>query len=53
MERYKKAVRDSDPDGKPGLCKTETVNVEEMEKWSAEIIKYIQDTMYEMRPLEK
>lgn len=50
-EKYAKNVAESDPQGKSGLCKVETVNFEEVEKWSKEMIKYIQDTMYEMRPL--
>lgn len=52
-ERYEKNVAENDPEGKAGLCRTETVNVEEVQKWSDEMIKYIQETMYEMRPLDK
>lgn len=50
-ERYEKNVAENDPEGKAGLCKVETVNVEEVKKWSEEMIKYINDTLYEMRPL--
>ena len=50
-ERYEKNVQESDPEGKPGLCRQETVNVEEVTKWSEDMIKYIQQTLHEMRPL--
>lgn len=52
-EKYEKNVRESDSEGKPGLCRVETVGMLEMQKWSDDMIKYIKDTMYEMRPLEK
>lgn len=52
-EKYAKNVEESDPEGKPGLCKVETVTVEEMQKWSDNMIKYINATMHEMRPLEE
>ncbi|KAL6407178.1 hypothetical protein AUP68_10005 [Ilyonectria robusta] len=50
-ERYAANIEKSDPQGKGGLCRVETVNVAEVEKWSNEMIKYIQETMHEMRPL--
>lgn len=50
-ERYEKNVQESDPEGKAGLCRVDTVDVEEVKKWSEEMIKYINDTTYEMRPL--
>lgn len=50
-KKYAENVEKSDAQGKPGLCRLETVNVAEMEKWSNDMIKYIQETMYEMRPL--
>lgn len=50
-ERYQKNVMESDTEGKAGLCKRDTVDVEEMKKWSEDMVKYIQDTLYEMRPL--
>ena len=52
-ERYKKTVKESDPEGKPGLCRVETVSAEEMQKWSGEMFQYINATLHEMRPLEK
>lgn len=51
QEKYEKNVKDSDPEGKPGLCKVETVEWDEMQKWSEDIAKYIQATLHEMRPL--
>lgn len=50
-ERYEKTVRESDPEGKGGLCRVNTVDVEEVKQWSEEMMKYIQATMYEMRPM--
>ena len=51
-ERYEKNVRDTDAEGRPGQCLVETVNVAEVEKWAADQIKFIQETLYEMRPLD-
>ncbi|RFU28665.1 hypothetical protein B7463_g7685, partial [Scytalidium lignicola] len=50
-KRYDENVKNSDPKGKAGLCRVETVNVADVEKWANEQIKYIQQTLYEMRPL--
>lgn len=52
-ERYRKNVQETDPKGKPGLCRQETVNVEEVQKWGEEQIEYIRQTLHEMRPLEE
>ena len=49
--RYEDNVKQSDPEGKKGLCRIETVDVSAMQKWADEQIAYIQQTMYEMRPL--
>lgn len=51
-ERYEKNIKDTDAEGKPGQCLVETVNVAEVEKWAADQIKFIQETVYEMRPLD-
>lgn len=32
-----------DPEGKPGMCRKETVNVEEVQKWGMEQIEYTSD----------
>ncbi|OJJ65174.1 hypothetical protein ASPSYDRAFT_194161 [Aspergillus sydowii CBS 593.65] len=49
--RYEDNVKQSDPEGKKGLCRIETVDISAMQKWADEQIAYIQQTMYEMRPL--
>lgn len=51
-EKYAENVAKSDHEGKAGLCRVETVNREEVEKWSNEMMKYIQDTLSEMGPLK-
>jgi hypothetical protein len=50
-KRYEENIKSSDKDGKGGMCRIETVNVKEVEKWANEQITYIQQTLYEMRPL--
>ncbi|CAM1508393.1 Fc.00g052410.m01.CDS01 [Cosmosporella sp. VM-42] len=50
-KRYEENVKTSDPERKAGLCRVETVSVAEVEQWANEQIKYIQETLYEMRPL--
>jgi hypothetical protein len=50
-KRYQENVEASDSEGKPGLCRVETVNVTEVEAWAKEQIEYIQQTLHEMRPL--
>ena len=52
-ERYAKNVAESDPEGKPGDCRVETVGLAEMQKWADEMVDYIQKTLYEMRPLDE
>ncbi|KAF2108028.1 hypothetical protein BDV96DRAFT_556853 [Lophiotrema nucula] len=51
-DRYDKNVKESDKEGKQGLCRVETVDVVEVEGWAEEQIKYIQQTLHEMRPLD-
>ncbi|KAL2009229.1 hypothetical protein VTN00DRAFT_7423 [Thermoascus crustaceus] len=50
-ERYEENVKKTDKEGKKGLCRVETVNVAKMEKWANEQITYLNQTLYEMRPL--
>jgi hypothetical protein len=52
-KKYEENVKSSDKEGKGGLCRVETVNYEEVQKWANEQIAYIQQTMYEMRPLDQ
>jgi hypothetical protein len=51
-EKYAQNVEKSDNDGKSGLCRIETVNIKEVEEWAREQIKYIEQTLHEMRPLD-
>lgn len=51
-KRYEENCKNSDSDGRLGLCRVETVNVAEVEKWANEQISYMQQTLHEMRPLE-
>ncbi|OAQ83850.1 2OG-Fe(II) oxygenase superfamily domain-containing protein [Purpureocillium lilacinum] len=51
--RYDENVKANDPEGKKGMCLVETVNVGEVEAWAEEQIKYIRETLHEMRPLDK
>lgn len=50
-ERYAHNVEQSDVEGKQGLCRVDTVDVAEVEKWVTEQTKYMQQTLHEMRPL--
>ncbi|KAF7554889.1 hypothetical protein G7Z17_g2627 [Cylindrodendrum hubeiense] len=52
-EKYAENVKKSDAKARPGMCRIETVNVDEMKSWVEEQIKYLQQTMYEMRSLEQ
>jgi hypothetical protein len=51
--RYAKNVAESDPEDKQGLCRVDTVDVAEVEKWVADQTKYMQQTLHEMRPLDQ
>lgn len=51
-KRYEENVKASDKDRRGGLCRVETVNVAEVEKWMEAQIAYMQQTLHEMRPLE-
>lgn len=50
-EKYEKNVKQSDPEGKKGLCRVETVDVKAIEAWVENQTKYMKETLYEMRPL--
>lgn len=52
-EKYAENVRDSDKEGKPGMCRRETVNIADVEKWVREQVNYLQVTLEEMRPIEE
>lgn len=51
-KRYEANVRISDPEGKKGLCRVQTVDIAEVEKWVKEQVHYMEQTLHEMRPLE-
>jgi hypothetical protein len=51
--QYDENVQSSDPDGQSGLCRVDTVDYAAMQKWANEQIEYIQQTLYEMRPLDQ
>ena len=48
---YKQTCEDTDLDGKLGACKKETINVKELSVWMKTQIKYMEQTLHEMRPL--
>lgn len=50
-ERYAENVQKSDREGRPGLCRVDTVDVAEVKNWVEEQTKYMQQTLYETRPL--
>ncbi|CRG87575.1 hypothetical protein PISL3812_04593 [Talaromyces islandicus] len=52
-EKYAENVKRTDNEGKPGMCRVETVCFEEMKAWAEDQIKYLQQTVYEMRPLQQ
>lgn len=51
-ERYELNVARSDPEGKKGSCRVETVDVAEVENWIKAQVQYMEQTLHEMRPLE-
>ena len=51
-EKYEQNVNAYDPDGKKGLCRVETVDVKAIEAWVDDQMKYMRETLYEMRPLD-
>ncbi|KAL0260726.1 hypothetical protein SLS55_004416 [Diplodia seriata] len=52
-EKYAENVRESDREGKPGMCRVETVKFAEVEAWVKEQTLYLQQTLFEMRALEQ
>lgn len=50
-EKYEMNVKLSDPEGKRGLCRVETVDVQAIEAWVQDQMKYMKETLHEMRPL--
>lgn len=49
--RYADAVRRTDPEGLPGHCLEETVDLQYMKTWMEEQMRYMRQTLFEMRPV--
>lgn len=49
-KKYEENVQKTD-NGKKGLCRVQTVDVKEVEKWAEQQIKYLHETLHEMRPI--
>ncbi|KAJ9228278.1 hypothetical protein DTO271D3_5660 [Paecilomyces variotii] len=49
--RYADAVRRTDPEGFPGHCLEETVDLQYMKTWMEEQMRYMRQTLFEMRPV--
>ncbi|KAJ9299615.1 hypothetical protein DTO271G3_2499 [Paecilomyces variotii] len=49
--RYMDAVRRTDPEGLPGHCLEETVDLQYMKTWMEEQMRYMRQTLFEMRPV--
>lgn len=50
-QRYKDAVQVDDPEGKMGYCRKETVDVEALTRWMDDQMRYMRQTLFEMRPV--
>jgi hypothetical protein len=50
-KKYEDNARKTDPEGKVGFCRAETVDVEALRKVMAEQMRYMERTMFEMRPV--
>jgi hypothetical protein len=50
--KYEDNVTETDPEGKVGFCRTETVNVDALRKFMAQQMRYMERTAFEMRPVE-
>lgn len=48
---YRRAVQKCDPEGRPGHCTIETVDVEALTRWMDEQMRYMRQTLFEMRPV--
>ena len=51
-KKYENNARKTDPEGKAGFCRVETVDVEALKKIMAEQMRYMERTIFEMRPIE-
>lgn len=51
VKRYSDAVQTDDPEGRPGYCHKETVDIGGLTLWMDEQIRYMRQTLFEMRPV--
>lgn len=50
-QRYKDAVSTQGPECRPGYCRKETVDVEQLTQWMEDQMRYMRQTLFEMRPV--
>lgn len=50
-QRYEDAVRTQEPECRPGYCRKETVDVEKLTQWMEDQMRYMRQTLFEMRPV--
>lgn len=50
--KYEENLSNTDPEGKPGFCRAETVDVDALRKLMSEQMRYMERTVFEMRPIE-
>ena len=51
-KKYEENIRNNDSEGNFGYCRAETVNFEALKKTMAEQMRYMERTLFEMRPIE-
>lgn len=51
VKRYNDAVQTNDPEGRPGYCHKETVDIAGLTLWMDEQMRYMRQTLFEMRPV--
>lgn len=49
--KYNDAVKLGDSERRPGYCRTETVDLEALTKWMDDQMRYMRQTLFEMRPV--
>jgi hypothetical protein len=49
--RYEEVAKKADKDGLLGYCRVETVDVRRMTSWMEEQMRYMRQTLFEMRPV--
>jgi hypothetical protein len=52
-KKYEENIAKTDPEGKIGFCRAETVDVEALRKFMSEQMRYMERTVFEMRPIEE